>query len=109
MLPLSSAPASTSDLKFLLLHPCHHHFMQVPEVLTAPLLHTTHNSAYVTTALKVLHEPQVEYAARLMARKVGRILAIDAGIKNTGKVINCVAVLETALNSWVLAAAGFQR
>ena len=45
-----------------------------------------HNSAYVGQALSALQEEQVDYCDRLMASKGGRLLCIDAGMKNPGKV-----------------------
>ena len=60
--------------------------MQVPVEATLPINNTMHNSKYFSEALVKQHFHQEEYSWRLMADKGGRVLAIDAGIKNTGKV-----------------------
>ena len=59
---------------------------QVPTQPIVGLTSTRHNTSYIGGALAELHQEKVQYSTRLMASLRGRILSIDAGIKNTNKV-----------------------
>ena len=60
--------------------------LQVPLRPAIGLCAVQHNTAYIKDAFTVLHADQAEYSQRLMASRGGRVLSVDAGIKNTGKV-----------------------